>query len=284
MAEDFIHLKIKITDVGGKRPPAFRQMVRAIRSVPLAEIMVSQAKRRIDKGGDSQIKYKRLWADTFSVRRISNKSRLDSKADITSDAMEVGKAERSIASARKRMLKAVELGKVEGFDILFPVGKKDKKTSHAIRHGTAAKSLERAQKRLDRLGGSAGRSYRAGGKPLLDTRNHIYNTLHSTGTTPTSTGIKATLRGSFAALYQHHGFKTKGPNFIPLTLHARRTHKPGANPNDEGLIKGQDYIMKWDGVEVPARPIFRVAPEDKKDIIKTIKIHLKRYMKKTRTK
>ncbi len=251
-----------------------KSLIRRIGKLRIDKVIVSQAKRRIDRGGDSEIRYKRLWADTYRTRTHSAKSRILPSGNITSDEIEVGKAERSIASAHKRMTKANKAGQTEGFNVLFPVGKKDKKTSHAIRHSAAAKSLDRAQKKLDSLGGASGKSYRAGGKPLLDTRAHVYMTLNSGPPVMTANGAKFTLRGSLAAAFHHHGFKTNGPNFIPLTLHARRTHRPGADPRHEGLIEGQDYIMMWKGVKVPARPIFRFAPEDKRDIAKTIMLKL----------
>lgn len=31
--------------------------------------------------------------------------------------------------------------------------------------------------------------------------------------------------------------------FIPLTRKAKRTHQRGRNPNDEGLIRGKDYVL-----------------------------------------
>ena len=158
--------------------------------IPLDKILVEQAKRRIDNGGDSQIRYRRLWANRFRSRK--------------------------------------------------------------------------------------GRShFRQGGKPLLDTRQHIYNTLNGTRTRQGNT-ILYTLRGSLAAVFHHNGFKTKGPNFIPLTLHARRTHRKGNDPRLEGLVKDVDYIMAWKGVDVPARPIFRIAPEDRRQIIRTIQVALRR--------
>ncbi len=97
--------------------------------------------------------------------------------------------------------------------------------------------------------------YRSGGKPLLDTRNTIYNRLH--GKTQVE-GRKARfiLRGPLVAIYHNSGFETKGPNFIPLTRKARREHVPGADPASEKLVEGKDYIMAWAGVKVPRRRFF----------------------------
>lgn len=61
--------------------------------------------------------------------------------------------------------------------------------------------------------------------------------------------------GSTYAPYHQTGFKTSGPNYIPLTLKGRRLHHPGADPAKEGLKRGVDYVMAWKGVSVPARPM-----------------------------
>ncbi len=172
-------------------PRAIRRQIGAwLADIPIEQLLVNQAKRRIDRGGDSEVRYKRLWADSFRSRQ-------------------------------------------------------------------------------------GGRSFRRGGKPLLDTRQHVYNTLNGTRTR-TSQAIIYHLRGSLAALFHHKGFTTKGPNYIPLTLRGRREHRKGADPRDEGLVQSVDYIMAWRGVSVPARPIYRHAPEDRREIISTIRIALRK--------
>ena len=191
---DKIRMTIRLKFKG--QAPSRKQILKAFHRIPFGPMIVEQAKRRIDHGGDSQVRYKPLWADTFR--------------------------------------------------------------SH-----------------------SGGTSYRAGGKPLLDTRQHVYNTLNAE-THKTSTGMEIRLRGSLAAVFHHNGFKTNGPNFIPLTRRAVRDHRPGADPRHEGLVRGVDYIMMWKGVTVPARPIFRLAPEDKRDIIKTVELHLRKTFRTKR--
>lgn len=106
-----------------------------------------------------------------------------------------------------------------------------------------------------------GLGYRQGGSPLQDTGRLLASL---TGrTTPTSTGVRVSLiDGSGYGVMHQNGFKTDGPNFIPLTLRARRRHRKGANPEDEGLVRGEDFIMAWHGVDVPQRKIFNMPPED----------------------
>ena len=98
-------------------------------------------------------------------------------------------------------------------------------------------------------------SHRSGGQPLRDT-----GVLEASFAPPQTEVSERTATSTIAsgvpyAAFHQTGFQTKGPNFIPLTLRARRLHRPGANPKDEGLALGVDYVMAWKGVSVPARPI-----------------------------
>lgn len=115
------------------------------------------------------------------------------------------------------------------------------------------------------------KSYRRGGQPLRDTgrlQNSLFSEQSSDGETVTAT-LKS---GVSYAKSQQEGFKTKGPNFIPLTRKAKRNHRPGGNPADEGLVRGEDYIIAWNGVDVPARPIFNMDPLSVNEIVESIKI------------
>lgn len=60
---------------------------------------------------------------------------------------------------------------------------------------------------------------------------------------------------SAIASFHQEGFSTTGPNYIPITRKGRLLHRPGANPKDEGLVQGVDYIIAFNGVTVPARPM-----------------------------
>lgn len=106
-----------------------------------------------------------------------------------------------------------------------------------------------------------GESYRAGGDPLQDTGPLMASL--TAKTEPTERGVKLTLMSPLKhAQYQQRGFTTEGPNFIPLTRKAARTHRKGQDPKDEGLEEGVDYIMAWNGVTVPQRKIYNMPPED----------------------
>jgi hypothetical protein len=156
----------------------------------LDQVLVGQAKGRIDNSGDSEITYKGLWADTAHTR-------------------------------------------------------------------------------------SGKPHYRVGGKPLIDTRTTIYDRLNGDFAVFTD-ALEFFLRGTLHALFHNDGFTTKGPNFIPFTLRARRIHRKGQDPALEGLEEGEDYIMAWAGVTVPARPIFRFAPEDREEIVFSVRLAVRR--------
>ena len=116
-------------------------------------------------------------------------------------------------------------------------------------------------------------SFRDDGKPLFDTGNNVRGTLFGTRQRNTD-GVAFILMGSLIALYHQEGFKTEGPNFIPLTIKARRTHVTGNNPEDEGLERGVDYFMAWKGVDVPARRFFRFGDREKAEILQAVQAAL----------
>lgn len=104
--------------------------------------------------------------------------------------------------------------------------------------------------------------HRAGGQPLMDTRTHIHNRISAkTVLGNYGTELKLVLTIPEIAAYHLRGFKTKGPNFIPLTRAAMRRHQRGANPETEGLVQGWDYKIAMKGVTVPARPFFSLDSE-----------------------
>jgi phage gpG-like protein len=136
-------------------------------------------------------------------------------------------------------------------------------------------------------------SYRAGGRPLRDD-GRLYSSL-ANEYQPVRAGARWALTSPLRhAVYQHRGFQTRGPNFIPLTKKAKRnwTHNrrirrvgkaagwPEIKIKEElakhGLIEGETFIMAWGGVEVPARPIFNLPPEDRAEIRATVRRALRR--------
>ncbi len=98
-------------------------------------------------------------------------------------------------------------------------------------------------------------SYRNGGQPLRNT-GALKQSFETNVVKNSSMDIDCVVSSPLAyAAYQQYGFTTAGPNFIPLNRKAARSHVKGANPKLEGLVQGKDYIMAWNGVTVPARPI-----------------------------
>lgn len=179
--------------------------------------------------------------------------------------------------------------------------------------------VQQAKRRMTRGGDSTHtyadlwnhpKSMRRGGQPLLDTKTTIYAHLNSSQIVrPRS--IQVSLRSGGpnpkVALYHQHGFKTKGPNFIPLTAKAKRnaskfgplmkkrsailkeqrrsSRQRGSNKahflqklrridaeiERAGFIEGETYVMAWKGVTVPQRKIFNLPPEDVAEIKRVVK-------------
>jgi hypothetical protein len=121
-------------------------------------------------------------------------------------------------------------------------------------------------------------SYRNNGQPLRDT-GKMYRGLNSKVSKKNDTTLSVTLRGPIYALFQDKGFKTSGPNFIPLTRKAARGHGTGNNPNAEGLKRGKDFIMAWRGVTVPSRPFLLPTRKEMRMVGKTIYQSLKTVLK-----
>lgn len=121
-------------------------------------------------------------------------------------------------------------------------------------------------------------SYRAGGQPLRNTGN----LLRSMSASAMYRGgkIRIRMRGLRYGLYQDRGFKTSGPNYIPLTRKGVRDHGTGNNPNKEGLARGKDYTMAWRGVTVPARPFILPTKDDVLDMGRSVFLALKRLLRR----
>lgn len=146
--------------------------------------------------------------------------------------------------------------------------------------------VSQAQRRMTRKGDSThtypdlwatkvNLGYRAGGNPLQDT-GRGRNALSFKREVKTNEVVFTLLDGAGYLVYHQHGFKTKGPNLVPLTRRFLRTHVKGRNPREEvdsagvGFIEGEDYIMFWNGVDVPQRKVFNLPPEDRAEINQTV--------------
>ena len=111
--------------------------------------------------------------------------------------------------------------------------------------------------------------YRAGSKPLQG-NGGLMAGLHSE-TTTRSNGVTVTLLdGSGYGVYHQHGFKTKGPNYIPMSAKGAKRHVNGRNPEEEGLVEGEDYIIAWNGVTVPQRKIYNMPPENLEELANAV--------------
>lgn len=187
-------------------------------------VVKSQAQARFANSGDEDGAWPDLWAnDDSRVRRM-----------VEPQLEEAGreKLAREVRNAQK------------AYDKAFAA-------TDSAKMLKASGRLDRAKAALD-----GNPSYRRGGKPLVDTgagqASITYRVLP-----PAGGSVLIEIGSPLQYLqYQQEGFKTQGPNFIPLSLKAKK-HQTGANPRDEGLIPGVDYVIAWGGVTVPARPIVR---------------------------
>lgn len=116
-----------------------------------------------------------------------------------------------------------------------------------------------------------GKGYRAGGAPLQDTGRGMQSLSSRTEVGPDS--VTFTLQdGAGYMVYHQNGYKTRGPNLVPLTRRFLLSHVKGENPHHEtdsagvGFRAGVDFIMFWNGVDVPQRKIFNMPPEDRREI------------------
>jgi len=139
--------------------------------------------------------------------------------------------------------------------------------------GRAADGSEISHKPLSSFG------YRRGGHPLRNT-GALARSLAANARISGAV-IQIEMRGLHYGAYHDRGFKTKGPNFIPLTRRAVSGHSTGANPRHEGLIEGGDYLMAWRGVTVPARPFILPTNDDLTVLGKSIYLGLKAVLKGT---
>ena len=203
----------------------------------LRAVQLEQIAAAFKNGGQPSAKWKPLWADTFKGA-IAEKHLLAQ-----------GKAAMGIAKGRSQLAKALN---AKQFDAAVKkIGSHEERFKKASALAVAAES------------------YRKGGKPLRDNGFLMasFFTKYAFVFEEAGTALIVVASAAIYAGWQHSGFKTKGPNFIPLSLKARRHHVLHQNPNAEGLEQGVDYIMAWKGVDVPARPIIDYAdPVNKKQI------------------
>lgn len=262
---------------------AFQIAMEALSNVAIEEIVLTQIKRQID---DSQANGKPmlpLWVD-----RVGFKIGPRGGASIIHDQYKKP-SKKALAKHYRRWKKKVARALVQ----LRAVRGKMKKVarlvarvfeSDATRYARlfrASKSKFRAKQARDSFAGPRAKktvrrprpgdvyySYRRGGKPLLDTRQG-YAAVSTTaeGKLPELT---VRVRAPAYMVYQHAGFTTKGPNFMPVSLLAKRIHQKGRNPRAEGLFKGKDFWIFRNGVTIPPRPFAKLGPKYMQRVAKTI--------------
>ena len=116
----------------------------------------------------------------------------------------------------------------------------------------------------------------AKGEGFLQDTGKLLNGLTSKQTVSGDTIRVSVLTDELYPVYHQHGFKTKGPNFIPLTQDAKDRYPEfaaitarGKEFEKEAEAKGffrsgpkRNYFMAWRGVTVPQRKIVNMAPEN----------------------
>lgn len=244
---------------------AMQLVQKALSTVALEELVLSQVKRQIDDSTGDGKPFLPLWADRVGFKETADGSITMVNDPLVRKARGV-KSRSGIRKFKARFKKTLAM--------LRSVRGKMKRVARLV-----ARSVESSEKRYARLyRGAAARyrrasfigprpskakwrdrmhySYRRGGKPLLDTRQGYAAVNAHSMRSGTTTAV--TINAPAYMVYQHKGFVTKGPNFIPLSLLAKRTHKTGMNPKDEGLKRGIDYWIFHRGVSVPARPFAKL--------------------------
>ena len=95
--------------------------------------------------------------------------------------------------------------------------------------------------------------YRSGGKPLSDTGELAASFQRPAVSIQGNVLTVTMLSSADYARWHQDGYSTDGPNYIPITYKGKTQHVAGADPKKEGLIQGVDYVMAWNGVDVPQR-------------------------------
>lgn len=195
-------------------------------------IVEGQVKARFDNSGDEEGAWPELWINTQRA------------LDAIRAQQGVGAAKAKVAAqgraeaAYERVLDKIDDGRLTG--------------AKAIQ----AKRQARRKLRLSRTGFPE--LHRRDGEPLRDSGT-LYNSIRHT-VSKTKRGASTTIGSPLIyGLYQQRGINTKGPNYIPLTLKAKKGWS-------KRLVRGWDYIIAPHGVKVPPRVWMRFTDRDKRDV------------------
>lgn len=247
-------------------------IVRSVLSrVDFAELFASQVKAQIDDSQAAGEPMVPLWADRVAFRLTERGTReLGAMPTFPKPERRSG-VERAYRKAIKQLKRVRGKGRKLARLVKRLLSKKARKAA-ASRRARASRNAKGATRKPPKPKAYT-YSYRRGGKPLLDTRTG-YAGIHATDTKGKDEVIVSVTAPAYMVL-QHRGFSTKGPNFVPLTLKAKREHAKGRDPKSEGLKKGEDYWMFWRGVRVPARPFAVLGPKYAKRFARTISLAMR---------
>lgn len=208
------------------------------RAESVGVLAVQQSRERFRNAGDDEIKWPDLWANTATIDDRATRDELERRSN---------KAAETLTRAKRKLKRAQDAGDVD-----------------AMR--SARRSVQRAERKRDiadseQAGGNT--SFRRGGSPLRDTGALMSSMTFAVRNTERGATVDVGSPLPHAKFHQE-GFSKHGLSFIPLSVRAKR--KPaGVDPREFGLQPGGDFTYLRD-VTVPARPMVRFSPENKRQI------------------
>ncbi len=209
---------------------AEKQMRKTAKAVSVLQLeLVAEA---FDRQGQPSKPWPKMWADKHTFEIPAKRKGIAEKAMISA-----AKAEAAFDRVNRE---------------LFP-----KESRIAAAQAKLDKARANLKNKLDAA--QPATSYRRGGERLRDNGQLAKSFFKKSQTVEGKDLTCVVASSAFYAVYHQNGFKTTGPNFIPLTIKARRTHVKGNDPKLEGLEEGVDYIMAWKGVTVPESPMIDYA-------------------------
>lgn len=245
-------MKITLTIDKAHAETALRQTTREVlieAAHGVGAVVVGQIVDRFQNSGDEEGTWPDLWVN--DPDKLANRTRF--KADVDGRKREVELAEKHA----KRVAGMVARGTLTG-------PRATNLTKRAKRRVKMAK--DHARNLPGRYGVNptfrGGDGTREAGKPLLDTGQLRNSIRYEVIETPRG-AIARTGSPEKRLLWHQFGFKTKGPNYIPITREARKGWRPD-------LVPDMDYIIARNGVTVPPRPTIRFTVRDVQDIQETV--------------
>ena len=100
----------------------------------------------------------------------------------------------------------------------------------------------------------------AGIRKYLKRTKTLYNSIRARVRSAGS-GAEIVISGADYGVYQDKGFKTLGPNFVPLSNRKRN------------LVRGRDYFIAKNGVTVPSRQFIDLTAKDIQTVSRLVAQH-----------